>query len=538
MAKDMKDQLQALRLSLRPADKLSDRDEAEVVPVVAPPSDINESRIKQLESEAHMLRKTILELEIANSTLDEARSLATSKLALIAQESGDKSKQISELDQLLVYANARLDELGSELLDSQAAINNLLDKSTSLTDENTTLSKIRDHLQIRVAENDQALERYSQLAPRLDELNSVLSKSNELEAKNASLARLCAKQERKVSEMATELDLAQRKLDRVTVQKRESKQQLKDVSAERDLLSVALKKSQSNESRLNKKLKIVELLNAVELKVSDPFTVEWIVRNAIESRVGEVFFSDPKVLLTGSGPWDLSVFKSILKLANRKATLRKDKQVAIIVAGHDDADFQLVEDMINVRDGQPVKIFTQELFIAAILAHQDPFEELSSYPNPEEGDPDLYDMVCRFGRGHPVIEYLQNQQFPWPDSNTIEDGTLNGEWAQVDQTPLVQMNYHVGELGLKMGLMERDRRDILESAYLGDIPWVESDEYMDTWGQAGTRQRLARIAYHLSMLIRSRKNNQNQIAARNNWQKDLDWLHGFYKPLMRFRWPS
>lgn len=301
MAKDMKDQLQALRPSLRPADKLSDRDEAEVVPVVAPPSDINESRIKQLESEAHMLRKTILELEIANSTLDEARSLATSKLALIAQESGDKSKQISELDQLLVYANARLDELGSELLDSQAEINNLLDKSTSLTDENTTLSKIRDHLQIRVAENDQALERYSQLAPRLDELNSVLSKSVELESKNTSLARLCAKQERKVLEMATEFDLAQRKLDRATVQKRESKQQLKDVSAERDLLSVALKKSQSNESRLNKKLKIVELLNAVELKVSDPFTVEWIVRNAIKSRGGKFFSVTQRFFSRGLG---------------------------------------------------------------------------------------------------------------------------------------------------------------------------------------------------------------------------------------------
>lgn len=538
MAKDMKDQLQALRPSLRPADKLSDRDEAEVVPVVAPPSDINESRITQLESEAHMLRKTILELEIANSTLDEARSLATSKLALIAQESGDKSKQISELDQLLVYANARLDELGSELLDSQAEINNLLDKLTSLTDENISLSKIRDHLQIRVAENDQALERYSQLAPRLDELNSVLVKANELESEKASLARLCAKHERKVVEIASEFEVAQRKLDRANVQKKESKQQLKEVTVERDAFAVALRKAQSNEARLNRKLSITELLNAVELKVRDPFTVEWIVKNAIVSREHEVFFNDSKVLLTGSGPWDSLFLKDILKMANRKATSRKDKQVAIIVAGRDDADIQLIEDMINVRDGQPVKIFTQELFIAAILAHQDPFEELSSYSNPEEDYPDLYDMVCRFGRGHPVIEHLQSQQFPWPDSNTIEDGTLNGEWAQVDQTPLVQMNYHVGELGLKMGLMERDRRDILKSAYLGDIPWVESDEYMATWGQPGTRQRLARIAYHLSMLIRSRRNLSNQIAARNNWQKDLDWLHGFYNPLMRFRWPS
>lgn len=535
--KDMKDQLQALRPSLRTADNLPDRDVAEVVPVVAPLNNISESRIKQLETEAHMLRKKILELEIANSTLDDARSLAASQLAVMAEESGNKSKQISELDQLLVHANARSDELSSELIHSQAAINNLLDKATGLTDENTTLSKIRDHLLVRVNENDKALEKYSQLAPRLDELDSFLVKVNQLESENRSFSRQCSKNERKAVEATSELELAQHKLDRINVQKNEAKLQLKEVAVERDAFAVALRKAQSNEARLNKKLSKSELLNAAELKVGDPFTVEWIVKNAIVSRDYEVFFDDPKVLLTGSGPWDVSLLKEILKFANRKPVSRKERQIEIIVVGRDDADIQLVEDMINARDDQPIKIFTQELFIAAILAHLDPFEELSSYPNPEVDYPDLFAMLCRFGNGHPLIEHLQQQQFPWPDSITLEDGTLNGIWAQVPETPLVLMGYHVGELGIKKGLTERNRCDILESAYFADIPWVVSDEYMASWGQPGSRQRLARIAYHLKMLIRSRKNLPNQIAARNNWQKDLDWLHGFYKPLMRFRWP-
>lgn len=82
------------------------------------------------------------------------------------------------------------------------------------------------------------------------------------------------------------------------------------------------------------------------------------------------------------------------------------------------------------------------------------------------------------------------------------------------KTSLVLTNYHVEEAGLKLSLTANDRHCFLESAYLEDIPWVDSEEYMKSWSESGTRQRFARIAYHPSIQIESRKELAEPISCK------------------------
>jgi hypothetical protein len=89
------------------------------------------------------------------------------------------------------------------------------------------------------------------------------------------------------------------------------------------------------------------------------------------------------------------------------------------------------------------------------------------------------------------------------------------------------------------GLSSGRRKALLTKAYEKDIPWVGSEEYMEWWGEPGTRQRLWRIAHHLACLIRTRRKNPTQEYAVDHWFEDLEMLkRTFYRSYMRFRWPN
>ena len=69
-----------------------------------------------------------------------------------------------------------------------------------------------------------------------------------------------------------------------------------------------------------------------------------------------------------------------------------------------------------------------------------------------------------------------------------------------------------------------------------ELPWVLSDDYMNEWGEGDSRQRIHRIAWHISMLTRSHSQHEEAVAK---WEADLGWLKtNFYKPFMRFSWPE
>jgi len=147
------------------------------------------------------------------------------------------------------------------------------------------------------------------------------------------------------------------------------------------------------------------------------------------------------------------------------------------------------------------------------------------------------EALLKFVEGHPVFDYLFNQEFPWPETAfedappaTIGEG-FDGEAAS---SPLYKMGYSVAQ---QVALSPSQRRDLLDDTYAeGSLPWCISDDYMGDWGEANSRRRLRRIAWHLHLMTKRFKRHEEAVAR---WESDLDWLkRTYYKPIHRFRWPT
>ncbi len=217
-----------------------------------------------------------------------------------------------------------------------------------------------------------------------------------------------------------------------------------------------------------------------------------------------------------------------------RASARGNGNNEVIVVGRD-ADCDLFESYIASRENEPVKLFLQELFVAAFACDNDPFDLI-------EGDGDdlhIPGFIEAFGQGHQFIEYLRGLQFPWPRCG-YDEGELP-PLVKVERSPLVLLGYRVGRAE---GLPERQRREILESAYHDDnLPRValtkkDCDDYMQRWGEASTRTRLRRVACHIAWLIMKNRRRENWDLAADDWNSDLDWMkERIYKRVMRFDWP-
>lgn len=468
------------------------------------------------------------ELSETKALLDHYQMERISDKAELAALSASLDKKSKDLKSATEQINQLVNELNQVTALFKTQSEDLRQVNAHLALEKNSSKKLMTDLQLA----EERLAQFKSLVPKLDQLDSLLSES-ELHAKERrTLKSQLTRAINQTIALTDELAALKSRFDVTKAKQKVLKGQLLENENALSTLKNEIKKSHKTVFGLETRLKASEELNASELVLRSSDTASWIIENAIATQGSTSVFEGAKVLISGSGPWDEASIRRWLNLVDCKTTSKKSKNVEILVVGRDECDLALIEQMIELRWGQSIKIFTQELLFASIISGRDPFDVWL-----DSGDQDLFNLMLRFGDGHPVIEYLINEEFPWPDSQEIQDGTRTGEWKQVERTPLVLKNYHVGEAGLKLGLTEKDRHRILESAYLEEIPWVESDEYMESWGEPGTRQRLARIAYHLSMLIRSRRNLPNHLAARNNWQKDLEWLKKYYKPLMRFRWP-
>jgi hypothetical protein len=196
-----------------------------------------------------------------------------------------------------------------------------------------------------------------------------------------------------------------------------------------------------------------------------------------------------------------------------------------IIVGREEWTPKELDELIAEREGEDIKIVSQELFLAAVISGHDPFMA------DEE-------VLLAFAEGHPALEYLRDAGFEWPFlCEWIDWEPEEWRFRGVEKSPLKEMEppYTVGECGLD----EKPRRRILTKAFNGELPWVESDKYMALWGNPGTRQRLRQMAYHISRQIPKHRGMWNHDTAVREWEEDLEWLYyEFYKPWMRFRWPG
>lgn len=268
--------------------------------------------------------------------------------------------------------------------------------------------------------------------------------------------------------------------------------------------------------RKNRQL-TVKLSNAAlesVLVVRDFDLVRYLCRNFLRK------YSDlPKdVAVHGEGPWPDAEFVELLSdLGFNVWEAGPHDDVALLIVGRSNWDANILEQQIGAREKKSLKIFTQELLVATLTCGCDPFDEMDTETGRE--------ILELFGKDHPVIEYLRGLEFPWPEFNSLEESVSSGEWGSVQESPLLKMGYHVG---ITHGLPLDQRRTILERAFSGQLPFVESNDYMDEWGDPCTRRRLRRMAWHLALLVQTNSRPPSKAHAVTDWKRDLKWLREKY----------
>lgn len=305
------------------------------------------------------------------------------------------------------------------------------------------------------------------------------------------------------------------------------KTRIRNLTAEKDQALQIQSAAEANAKKISRDLK--DALNKLastpdgEVIIRSFETVQWLVSQ----------FEDPyervapkQVLLVGDGPWPIDNFTELLQEIGFEVWQNGcDADIEIVIVGRENWSESVIDAQIEERDGASLRVYPQELFVVLLAMQADPLE----IADPES--------LLKFVDGHPVFEYLFNQEFPWPET-AFEDGppaTIGEGFDGEDvSSPLYKMGYSVAQ---QVALSPSQRHDLLEETYAEErLPWCISDEYMEDWGEANSRKRLRRIAWHLHLMTKRFKRHTEAVAR---WESDLDWLkRSYYKSIHRFRWPS
>ncbi len=236
-----------------------------------------------------------------------------------------------------------------------------------------------------------------------------------------------------------------------------------------------------------------------------------------------------EVAFEGEGPLAPLALEAMLALWGVSVVdIRRDRAPEALIVGQRKFSQQRIEGLIDARQGKRLRIFSQELLFASVLAAEDPFE----------GDPKALRRV--FGDTHPGLSWLgdEGRTFDWPSAisyYTGGGGALDGDLPTIGV--LRYMGYHVGRT---QGLAADDRRRILRQAFTSELPYVKDQDHMAEWGGVKTAARLSKLANSLATFCRNRRNQQAPSDhAIRDWEADLGWLkRTFYLPNMRFAWPE
>jgi hypothetical protein len=127
--------------------------------------------------------------------------------------------------------------------------------------------------------------------------------------------------------------------------------------------------------------------------------------------------------------------------------------------------------------------------------------------------------------------------FEWPSTDApASSNDLSGDQFLCDDGLLRFVGYHVG----RNGTPAETRLQILDCVFHNDLPSVESEEYMNQWGNPKTSLRLQKLAESIAAFARNAKRNKryNFSEAIHDWESDLEYLYAeYYVGRFRFAWP-
>ena len=255
--------------------------------------------------------------------------------------------------------------------------------------------------------------------------------------------------------------------------------------------------------------------------------IDWVLTDPQEEREdpGIDPYRPGGVYLLGDGPLECELLYDTLGGFGIQAA-DESQDISHLVLGREDCDFEIVDEIIEARRGQTLRIYSQEMFIAHVISGLDPFRS--------------HEILMYFKESHPQLRRVADGWVGWVSSGEFGRGAGGSESIGLNsapkESPLKVLGYQVGITGRP----EHVRRSILETAFVRHLPFVGDEQYMAQWGEPSTPARLRKIAESIASHARNNKRKSNPaFEAIEDWEQDLEWLkRSFYKGHMRFPWPS
>ena len=236
--------------------------------------------------------------------------------------------------------------------------------------------------------------------------------------------------------------------------------------------------------------------------------------------------------LMGDGPWDNDAFGRLLAGQDFSLWKLPDADIAHLVVGRNNWSEDDLVAQIEARQGQTLRIYSQEMWFAAMASGRDPFDA---------DDPEL---LQAFANGHEALEFLIGLEVPWPNLSDLQPDEVNPVEVSelgVLASPMHMMDYRVGKTSPHS---EDERRAILHAIFCSKkLPFGDdcSEAYRSNWGAPKSAQRLYRMANHIKFIVDGPNGSDyRKSVARDDWVNDLAWLKKTYfkKIAHSFKWPA
>jgi hypothetical protein len=240
-------------------------------------------------------------------------------------------------------------------------------------------------------------------------------------------------------------------------------------------------------------------------------------------------------IAAGDGPFEMMDFLHFTSLrgsmgipATRVAAEKSEFAFGHLVLGREGWTETKIDELIELHRGRVLRIYSQEMYVAMIGSHRDPFSASR-------------EILVAFRAGHPGLEFVSEGWPGWVNTIVPFDRAARSRRSQPDvnwraESPLHALGYCVG----RNGLPATERRAILRAAFMEQLPQVGDIQYMAEWGNPNTAERLKKMANTLASNCRNQKKKENRSEeAIRDWESDLAWLRDtFYRGHISFHWPD
>lgn len=401
----------------------------------------------------------------------------------------------------------------------------------------SSLNQVQEELDRRKVEVGDLESSRTELNEKLLAAEAVRADHRRAESDLRSAKREIKKKSEETDALAAEVEQVKDRLKKLQERHRLLKTEHSEVQDQYATASEALeertKELESSRSRMDRlraeRDQVKALLASMpELNITSEALLQWLAQDGTPECIG--LDEDSQLGWSGVGSYDADAFDRLLIELGIQQYALPHPSITHVVVGRVGWSKEDLLAQINMRQGQTLRVYSQEMLLAAVIVGRDPL------------DCEDEEVLDSFRRGHPALEFLAQSELEWPsvstsDTSEIED--IGGESLGVTESPLHALGYKVGETSW---LSQQERQQILREAFeMEDLPWVESDAYMEKWGTARSHQRLWRIAFHLAMLLNGPVGRDwRKPQTRKDWIQDLDWLHEKFYTSRRFRftWPD